>query len=121
MRKSRRGKGEVRRAKGAGQKDRLRLLYPVVKGFFEIMMSHGKYVDDEDIEEYLQHTVQRYLDEPAKPELAASIEKGSSLEKRVEFVKEQLAKLRTNEASRTVHEHRQGQLMRFAGARLIIN
>ena len=60
----------------------------------------------------------RYLDEAAKPEVAASIEKGSRLEKRVGFVKEQLAKLRAKETTKRTHEHRQGQLMRFAGARL---
>ena len=96
----------------------MRSLYPVVKDFFELMRVHGKYVDPEDLEEYLQHTMQRYLDEAAKPEVAASIEKGSRLEKRVVFVKEELAKLRAKETTKRTHEHRQGQLMRFAGARL---
>ena len=118
LRKSMRGKGEVKRAKGAGRKDRLRFLYPVVKGFFELMRVHGKYIDPEDLEEYLQHTMQRYLDEAAKPEVAAAIEKGSRLEKRLEFVKQQLAKLRAEETTKRAHEHRQGQLMRFVGARL---
>jgi hypothetical protein len=33
-------------------------------------------------------------------------------------VKKQLAKLRAKETSKRTHEHRQGQLMRFVGARL---
>ena len=118
LRRSMRGKGEVKRAKGAGRKDRLRFLYPIVKDFFELMRVHGKYIDAEDLEEYLQHTMQRYLDEAAKPEVAATIEKGSRLEKRIEIVKEQLAKLRAKETTKRAHEHRQGQLMRFVGARL---
>ena len=59
VRKSRRGKGTVKRAKGRGRKDELRFLYPVVKDFFELMRGHGKYVDAEDLEEHLQHTMQR--------------------------------------------------------------
>jgi hypothetical protein len=64
LRKSMRGNGEVKRAKGAGRKDRLRFLYPVVKDFFELMRVHGKYIDPWDLEEYLQHTLQRYLMRP---------------------------------------------------------
>ena len=118
LRKSMRGKGEVRRAKGGGRKDRLRFLYPCVRDFFELMRVHGKYIDAEDLEEYLQHSMQRYLDEAEKPEVAASIEAGSRGEGRIEFVKEELRRLRDPKTSKRTHEHRQGQLMRFCGARL---
>ena len=47
------------------------------------------------------------------PEVAASIEKGSTLEKRVEVVKKDLAMLRGNDTTKRTHEHRQQQLMRF--------
>ena len=116
LRKSRRGKGTVKRAKGGGRKDHLRFLYPVVRDFFELMRVHGKYIDPEDLEEYLMHTMQRYLDEAAKPEVV--IVEGSKLEKRIEVVKAELTKLRAKETSRRTHAHRQGELMRFVGARL---
>ena len=45
LRKSRRGKGTVKRAKGGDRKDHLRFLYPVVRDFFELMRVHGKYID----------------------------------------------------------------------------
>ena len=118
LRKSMRGKGEVKRAKGGGRKDALRFLYPVVKDFFELMRVHGKYVDPEDLEDYLLQTMQRYLDEAAKPEVAATIEEGSRLAKRTEVVKKELERLRAKETTKRTHEHRQGQLMRFVGARL---
>ena len=51
LRKSRRSKGEVCRAKGGGKRVRLRFLYPIVKDFFEVMRVHGKYIDAEDLEE----------------------------------------------------------------------
>ena len=78
------------RAKGGGRKDGLRFLYPCVKDFFEAMRVHGKYIDAEDLEDHLQVTMQRYLDEAQKPEVAASIEVGSKLHKRVNEVRVQL-------------------------------
>ena len=116
LRKSRRNKGTVRRAIGGGRKDPLRFLYPLVRDFFELMRVHGKYVDPQDLEDYLMHTMQRYVDEAAKVEVV--IEKGSKLEKRLEVVKAELTKLRAKETTKRTHEHRQGQLMRFVGARL---
>ena len=79
-----------------GRKDKLRFLYPVVKDFFETMRVHGKYVDAVDLEEYLQHTMQRYLDEADKPGVSQSIE-GSKIESRVEFVRSQLKKIEGSE------------------------
>ncbi len=57
LRKSKHCKGEVRRAKGGGRKDKLRFLFPVVKDVFETMRVHGKHIDAVDLEEYLQHTL----------------------------------------------------------------
>ena len=117
LRKSKRSKGTAVRAQGGGKKDKLRFLYPVVKDFFETMRVHGKYIDAVDLEEYLMHTMQRYLDEAAKPDVAAVIEAGP-MQLRVEHVKKELEKLRDPKATGKVHEHRQGQLMNFCGARL---
>ena len=118
LRKSRRNKGVAMRAKGGGRKDGLKFLYPCVKDFFEAMRVHGKYVDAEDLEDQLQVTMQRYLDEAQKPEVAASIVVGSKLHKRVNEVRVQLERLRSKDTSKRTHEHRQGELMRFVGARL---
>ena len=117
LRKSVRGKGKVTRAKGAGRKDKLRFLYPIVKDFFETMRVHGKYIDAVDLEEYLQHTMQRYLDEGDKPEVKEAV-KDTKLEKNLEVVKKELARLRDPKTTKWTHENRQNQLMRFCGARL---
>ena len=74
------------------------------------MRLHGKYIDAEDLEEYLMQQMQRYLDVAARPEVAAAIEEGSRLEKRIEVVKEELTRLRAKETTKRTHEHRQGQL-----------
>ena len=89
-----------------------------MRDFFELMRVHGKYVDGEDLEDYLQHTMQRYLDEATRSEVAASIQPGSLLDRRVEDVREQLEKLRHKATAKRTHEHRQQMLMRFIGARL---
>ena len=87
LRKSKRCKGTVRRAKGGGRKDKLRFLYPLVKDFFETMRQHGKYIDAVDLEDYLQHTMQRYLDEAGKLGVAETIEAGSKAQQRLDEVK----------------------------------
>ena len=117
LKKSRRCVGVVTRAKGGGRKGKLRFLYPIVKDFFETMRLHGKYIDAADLEEYLLHTMQRYVDEAAKPGVSEAVE-GSKLGQRLADVREELAKLRGPKSSKHAHEHRQGQLMGFCGARL---
>jgi hypothetical protein len=116
LRKSRH-KGTVTRAKGGGRKDKLRFLYPIVKDFFETMRVHGKFIDAVDLEDYLQHTMQRYLDEAAKEGVAHAVE-GTKIQARVELVRTELARLREPKTTKAVHENRQEQLMRFCGARL---
>ena len=100
-----------------GRVDQLKFLYPVVRDFFETMRVHGKHIDAVDLEEYLQHTMQRYINEPSKPGVAEAVE-GTPMERRVEVVKKELARLRDPMSSAKVHENRQQQLMRFCGARL---
>ena len=117
LRKTNRGRGKVTRAKGGGRKDKLRFLYPVVKDFFETMRMHGKYIDSVDLEEYLQHTMARYLDVAANPVVAGAVE-GTKIEQRLRFIEAELAKLRNPKTTIFVHQHRQQQLMRFCGARL---
>ena len=117
LRKSKACKGVVRRAKGGGRIDKLRFLYPIVKDFFEAMRVHGRFIDAHDLEDYLQHTMQRYLDEAAKPGVSEALE-NTKAGRRVEIVKEELAKLRDPKTTRRTHENRQAQLMRFCGARL---
>ena len=117
LRKSKFCKGDVKRAKGGGRQDKLSFLYPIVKDFFESMRVHGKYIDAVDLEEYLQHTMQRYLDEASKPGVAEAVE-GTKWQSRVELVQRELERLRDSKSSRKVHENRQGQLMRYCGARL---
>ena len=117
LRKSKRCNGVALRAKGGGRVDKLKFLYPVVKDFFETMRVHGKYIDAVDLEEYLQHTMKRYIDEASKPGVAEAV-RGTPIERRVEVVKTELARLRDPKASASVHQHRQEQLMRCCGARL---
>ena len=88
-----------------------------MRDFFELMRLHGKFIDAVDLEDYLQHTMQRYLDEASKPDVAQAIE-GTRLKARVEIVEKELMRLRHEKTSAAVHENRQGQLMRFCGARL---
>ena len=102
---------------GGGRKDKLRFLYPVVKDFFETMRVHGKYIDAMDLEEYLMHTMQRYLDEAAKLGVKEAVE-GAKIQSRLEVVETELARLRGPKSTRNVHQNRQEQLMRFCGARL---
>ena len=124
LRKSKHCTGVVSRAKGGGRVDKLRFLYPLVKDFFETMRQHGKYIDSVDLEDYLRHCMQKYLDEASKPGVAQAIEDaplGSLAAKcvaRVEVVKRELERMKDAKASDKVHEHRQQQLMRFCGARL---
>ena len=117
LRKSKRCKGDVKRAKGGGRKDKLRFLYVLVKDFFETMRQHGKYIDAVDLEDNLMHNMQRYLDEAAKPGVAEAVE-GSKMATRIAHVRDELAKLRDPKTSKHTHEHRQGQLMGFCQARL---
>ena len=117
LRRSKHCKGEVRRAKGGGRKDKLLFLYPIVRDFFETMRVHGKYIDAVDLEEYLQHTMKRYLTEAEKLGVAEAVQ-GTKMASRVEVIKPELAELRDPTTSAKVHEHRQEQLMRFCGARL---
>ena len=102
------------RKMGGGRKDHLRFLYPLVKDYFELMRMHGKYIDAVDLEDYLQHTMQRYLDEAEKPGVAEAVE-GSITQRRVKHVRTELEKLRNPKTSKQTHEHRQGQLMGFVG------
>ena len=95
----------------------MRFLYPVVKDFFETMRVHGKYIDAKDLEDDLQHTMQRYLDEAAKPNVAEALE-GSNMAIRLEFVRRELARLRDPKTAPGVHIWRQQMLMRACGARL---
>jgi len=114
----------VSRARGAGRVDKLRFLYPLVRDFFETMRQHGKYIDAVDLEDYLRHCMQKYLDEASKPGVAQAIEDaqmGSMAAKcaaRVEAAKRELERLRNPKSRDKVHENRQQQLMRFCGARL---
>ena len=117
LRKSKRCVGVVSRAKGGGRKDQLRFLYPLVRDHFEAMRQQGKYIDAVDLEENLQHHMQSYLDEAAKVGVAEAVE-GSKMAKRIAHVRGELAKLRDKSTSKQTHEHRQGQLMGFCGARL---
>ena len=61
------------RASGGDRKGKLRLLYLGVKEFFEEMRLHGKYIAPTDLEEFLQYTMQRYLDEANKDGVAEAI------------------------------------------------
>ena len=49
LRRSKRGKGEVVRAKGGGRNDELEFLYPCVKSFFEDMRLYGRFVTVQDL------------------------------------------------------------------------
>ena len=49
-------------------------------------MVHGKYIGAVDLEEYLQHAMQRYIDESSREGVAEAI-RGTPLEKRLEVVK----------------------------------
>ena len=77
-----------------------------MKDFFEAMRVHSKYLDAVDLEEYLQHTMQRYLDEADKLGVAESVE-NTLLAKRVKLVRDELARLRDPKSTAKVHEHRQ--------------
>ena len=85
---------------GGGRADKLRFLYLLVKDFFETMRQSGKYIDFVDLEDYLRHCMQKYLDEASKPGVAQAIEDaplGSMAGKRaarVEAVKRELERLR---------------------------
>ena len=67
LRKSRRCKGVVMRAKGGGRKDNLEFLYPLVTDFFETMRLYGKYVDAVDLVDNLVEVMRRYVSEAEKP------------------------------------------------------
>ncbi len=119
LRTSMRGQGTVCRAKGGGRVDKLRFLYPLVKDFFETMRLHGKYIDAQDLEDYLQGTMQRYVDEASKPEVVEALEDAAAPTlARIEDVKSELTRLRDPKVSSNVHKNRQEQLMRFCDARL---
>ena len=113
-----RGNGEVHRAAGGGKKDKLKFLYGLVREFFELMREHGKFITAVDLEDYLVHTMRRYLADSSKPEVAEAVRDNPKLEQRVSHVRAELRKLTDRETSRRVHEHRQQMLMRFCGARL---
>ena len=49
-------------------------LYPIVRDLFEVMRRHGKYIDAVDFEDYLHHTMQRYIDESSQPDDAVPME-----------------------------------------------
>jgi len=81
------------------------------------MRLHGKYIDAQDLEDYLLATMQRYLDEASKPGVAEAVEDALTLA-RIEHVKSQLMRLRDPKTKVGLHQHRQEQLMRFCKARL---
>jgi len=124
LRKSRFCTGVVSRARGGGRIDKLRFLYPLAKDYFETMRQYGKYIDAVDLEDYLRHCMQKYLDEASKPGVAQAIEdaplgsRAGQCAARVEVVKLELERLKDAKLSDKVHEHRQQMLMRFCGARL---
>ena len=65
----------------------------------------------------MQHAMQRYVDEASKPDVAEAVE-NTAIASRVEFVKDEVARLRVPKASDKVHENRQQQAMNLCGARL---
>ena len=116
LRKSRRCNGVAMRKKGAGPKDKLEFLYPLVKDFFETMRLCGKYVDAVDLEDNLKAVMRRYIEEADKP----GVEEAMTPEHRtrVAHVRRELERLSDPKSSLRVRDHRQQQLMRFCEARV---
>ena len=111
LRKSVRGAGVIARARGGGRKDHLEFLYPVVRDYLETLRLHGKYVDAQDLEDHLMHTMGLYLAEVDKPNNEAQVA-------RAKVVREELARLKDPLTKNGVHKNRQERLMRFCEVRL---
>ena len=82
--------GLAKRAAGAGNKDHVSFLYPVVKDFFEGMRLHGKHIDNTDLEDHLLLTMQRYQDAADKVDEAAWTPEAAS---RIKVVRHELIRL----------------------------
>lgn len=89
---------------------------PLVQAFFEEMRLSGKYVDACDLEDQLMSITDAYVAEGAKPEVEQSTSPEAAA--RVEFLEKELAKMRNPLTKKSVHEHRQLQVMRFCECRL---
>ena len=117
LRKNRGVGGVVMRAKGAGRKDELQFLYPLVRDYFQCMREHAKYIDAVDLEEHLQLQMVRFIEKAEELEARGEVVSERS-KKRVVKLREELGRLRDPRTKKSVHQNRQSQLMRFCDARL---